>query len=331
MQAISVIMATFNSGEILEKCLQSIRSQEYDQSKIEIIVADGGSTDGTVKIIKKYGGKVISENTGSSEAAKAIALKHAKNEILLMIASDNILPNKNWLKKMVSFFDKEPKIAGCYPWQYAHQKKDKILNRYFALFGVNDPVAYFLGKADRQSYLFSDWRLSGEAEDKGEYFLVKFNKNNMPTLGDNGFLIKRKVLLKAKVDEKHFFHIDVIWDLIVQGYNQFAVVKNNIVHISGEKFWEYFRKRKKYMENLYLQNISRRRYHLFSPQKDKLKLIAYSFYSLTLVGPFIDAFRGFLKIPDLAWFLHPIVCFLIFWVYFLAILKWQFKHCLNSI
>ena len=329
MKTISVIMATFNSGDVLEKCLRSIRKQEYDQAKVEIIIADGDSTDKTAEIAKKYNGKIILENTGSPESAKAIALKHAKNEILLMAASDNILPHKKWLKKMVSFFDKEPEITGCYPWRYTYQKKGKILNRYFALLGANDPVAYFLGKADRQSYFSSRWSLAGKAKDKGDYFLVKFNKNNMPTLGDNGFLIKRKTLLKAKIDEKHFFHIDVNWDLVSQGYNQFIVVKNDIVHSSGEKFWEYFRKRKKYMENLYLHNLEKRRYFLYKKGRDQKKIIAYSFYSLTLILPIIDSFRGYSKVKDRAWFLHPLICFLIFWIYFLSVINWQAWHYLG--
>lgn len=40
MKTISVIMAAFNSGPILEKCLESIRQQNYEQDKTEIIVAD---------------------------------------------------------------------------------------------------------------------------------------------------------------------------------------------------------------------------------------------------------------------------------------------------
>lgn len=326
---ISVIMATLNSGDILEKSLRSLRRQIYDQKKIEILVADGGSTDQTPGVIKKYGGQIIPEKTGSPEAAKGVALKQAKNEIILEIDCDNILPHRQWLKKMVSFFDQEPRATAVYPWRYTHRSKDKILNRYFSLFGVNDPVAYFLGKADRQSYLSSCFDLAGEAEDKGKYFLVKFNTQNMPTLGANGFLIKRKMLLKAKVDPQHFFHIDVNWDLVNQGFNQYVMVKNNIIHASGEGFWEFFRKRKKYLENLYLKDLGRRRYFLYQKSRDQRKIILYSLYSLTFILPLLQALRGYRRISDPAWFLHPLVCFLIFWIYFWSVVNWQLKNFFN--
>jgi len=324
-------MATLNSGPVLKTCLRSIREQEYDQEKIEIVVADGGSTNNTLGIIKKYGGKIIPENTGSPEAAKAVALKHAKNEIIFEVDDDNILPNRQWLAKMVSFFDKEPDITGCYPWRYKHRRKDKILNRYFSLFGVNDPVAYYLGRADRQSYISSKWKLAGRQQDKGDYFLVEFNTENLPTVGANGFLIKRDLLMKAKVDEKHFYHIDVNWDLVNQGHNKYVVVKNDIIHASGERFWHFFKKRKRYMEDLYLRDLNQRRYFIYKKERDQKKILGYSLYSATFILPTIEALRGFLKIPDPAWFLHPIVCFGIFWIYATSVINWQAWHYLGLI
>ena len=331
MKSVSVIIATLNSVPLLEEALKSIRNQQCDQNKIEIIAADGGSTDGTIRIIKKYGGQVINEKTGSPEAAKAVALRHTHNEIILQIDDDNILPHKNWLAYMVSFFDKEPGIIGCYPWRYAYRRKDKILNRYFSLFGVNDPVAWFLGKADRQSYLTDRWILSGKAKDHGNYFIVQFNERNLPTVGANGFLIRRELLMKAQIDEKHFFHIDVNMDLVRQGYSKYIVVKNNIIHSSGEKFWPFFGRRKKYMEDLYLRDLTKRRYFIYKKERDRQKIIAYSLYALTFVRPTITAIKGFVRIHDIAWFLHPVVCFLMFWIYFLTVINWQFWNQLGII
>ncbi len=331
MKSISVIMATLNSEKTLKKCLKSVREQEYNQDKIEIIIADGGSTDKTIEIAKQYQTKIIPENTGSPEAAKAVALRQAKNELILQIDDDNILPNKKWLAKMVSLLDKETNIVGCYPWRYTYQKRDKILNRYFSLFGVNDPIAYFLNKADRQSYLSLKWTLSGKATDKGEYFLVEFDKENLSTVGANGFLIKKNLLMRANVDKKHFFHIDVNYDLIKKGYNKYVVVKNDIIHASGENFFKYLKKRQKYMNNLYLHDLLQRRYLIYNPQKDKIKIIVYSIYALTWIGPIIEALKGFVKIPDPAWFLHPIICFSIFWIYSLNTIKYIFKNILKNL
>ena len=142
-------------------------------------------------------------------------------------------------------------------------------------------------------------------------------------------MIRRKLLMKARVNKRYFFHIDVNWDLIDQGYNKYVVVKNDIIHASGEKFWHFFKKRKKYMEDLYLRDLNRRRYFLYKKERDEKKIIAYSFYALSLIVPTIESLRGYLKIPDLAWFLHPFVCFFIFWVYFWAVIKWQY-HKLNQ-
>lgn len=66
----SVVVPTFNSERFLEQTLQSLFQQDYD--KLEILVIDGGSTDGTVNIIKKYENKIaywVSEkDSGQSNA-----------------------------------------------------------------------------------------------------------------------------------------------------------------------------------------------------------------------------------------------------------------------
>jgi len=323
MKSVSIIMPTFNSIRTIEICLKSIREQDY-QGVVEVIAADGGSIDETLNILKKYKCQIVKERSHSPETAKAIALRCAQGELVLLMASDNVLPTRTWLKQMVNSLVKEPKAVAAYPWRYAYRKEDTSLNRYFALMGANDPVAWWLGKADRQGWGSDKWQLSGEAEDKGKYWLVKFNLENMPTLGDNGVLVWREKLMRAKIDEKNFSHIDVFYDLVSLGMDQFVVVKQTIIHDTGESFWVFIKKRRQYMERLYLQQIKMRRYQWVRNYQDGLRLGLFIIYSLTVVGPMVTAVSGWRKKPDLAWFWQPIMCFSLVWVYGLSLIGNRF-------
>jgi len=54
---VSIIIPTRNNAETIERCLESVKKQTY--GKIEIIVIDGGSSDKTIELAKKYTGMVV--------------------------------------------------------------------------------------------------------------------------------------------------------------------------------------------------------------------------------------------------------------------------------
>ena len=58
--SVTVSMISYNDEIILEDCLASIRNQDYDQKLINILMVDGGSTDNTLEIAKKYNAIVVS-------------------------------------------------------------------------------------------------------------------------------------------------------------------------------------------------------------------------------------------------------------------------------
>jgi len=100
--SISIITPTYNSAKTLASCLDSIKAQNY-KGDIEIIIADGGSTDSTLEIAQKYTDKIYPNPLKTGEAGKAAGVKHAKNEIIALIDSDNILPSRDWLSRMKNF------------------------------------------------------------------------------------------------------------------------------------------------------------------------------------------------------------------------------------
>lgn len=320
VSTLNIIMATYNSQRTLKKCLESIRMQDYPQEAIEIILVDGGSADKTLAIGKKYGCRIIQKLGVPSEAAKSYGLKVAKGDFIADFGSDNILPKKTWLRQLIQPLQENKEIVASYPLWYTYRPKDTIFNRYVALFGVNDPVPFYLGKADRQSYLYKGYQLSGKAEDRGDYYEVCFTPENLPTVGANGFIIRKNVLEKARIDPQHYFHIDVIHDLVCQGYSKFAVVKTSIIHDTADTLFSLLKKRSRYFWSLYLQQLDKRRYHIVT-KKDYGKLVFFIFFSLTFIQPLSVSIRGYLKKHDIAWFIHPLFCFLITLVYAKIILK----------
>lgn len=329
LPTISIVIATFNSERTLKMCLESVKKQEYDKKLIETIIVDGGSNDSTLKIAKKYKTKIINVplSKQSAEYNKGVGVDKAKNEILLLLDHDNALPHGLWLNKMVKPFMEDKKIVGVEPLRFFYDRKMSILDRYFSLIGGPDPVAYYFGKNSHLSWSFDNYNLAGEAEDKGDYYLVKFNRNRIPALGGNGAAVKRELLLKyAKADPEHFFHIDVHVDLIKKGYNRYGIFKDSIAHYTNNKFFPFLKRRRYFIEKYHFQDQSKRRYSIYEPKKDRVNLIKYVIISGTFIIPVIDSFRGFMKIHDPAWFIHPFICFSMLIVYGVPTVREEVKR-----
>lgn len=333
LPTISVITPTYNSSKTISECLRSVRTQNYPQSKIEIILTDGGSKDSTQKIVKKYKVKWISVDPKKQnvEYNKSIGIKVAKGDLLLMIDHDNILQNKNTLLEMIRPFVDYPKMVGVETYRYHYSKKMTLLDRYFALFGVTDPLAYYLGKADRMSYLTDGYDPKYDPKDTGSYYVVEFKRNKISTIGANGFLIKRKILIKnADLRPGRYFPIDVNVDLIKKGHNMYAFTKGTITHLCGHgSVLYYLERRMLFVRQYYLSennvHIQKARRYSVYEKKDFRKLLLFIVIGLTIVKPLFDSTRGYLKVRDFAWFLHPMMCFSFVIMYGYVILEHKIK------
>lgn len=327
--SVSIIIITWNVERTIAKVLKTIQEQDYPRNLVEVIAVDGNSTDKTKDILKKSPLKIKIINSSypkDPEACRGVGLEKAKGDIICFIDSDNYIPHKKWLSKMIDPFIKHEEIVGSQTLRFAYLKNDNYLNRYFALIGSADPVGLYLGKADKISYISKKWVLVGKVTKKyRDYFIVEYKPEKFPTLGSNGFCARRKLLLKGKSDPKHYFHIDVPFDLAKMGHGAYAVVDEVIIHDTATTMKEFLHKRFKYMRLHYQKRSKDRRYMVFNPnsKEDLFRICLFVIFSLTLIQPLYVSVKGFIKIRDIAWFTHPIFCFCIMIIYSYAVLeKW---------
>lgn len=320
-------MATYNSQRTLDRSLKSIRGQQYPGDKVEVIIADGGSTDNTENIAKKYNAIWVPVNpkVQSAEYNKAIALSQAKNDIVAFIDHDNILPHRRWFRNMTKPFLQHKDVVGVETLRYHYDPHVSLLDRYFALFGAGDPLVWYLGKTDRLSYIYDAYNLAGISRDMGDYYIVTFNTDNIPTVGANGFLVRRKELMQhAETAPGRYFDMDVNVDLINKGFNTYAFVKDSILHLTGYgQIAQFLKRRMLYMRQYKLRG-THRRYGTLGP-RDTVKLFFVILMCLTFVVPCIDSIRGWRKIHDRAWFLHPVLCICFVVLYSWVIMKHYFE------
>lgn len=90
LPTISVVTPSYNQAKYIKATIDSVLSQNYPN--LEYFVMDGGSTDGTVEILKSYGKKINWESGKDAGQADAInkGLRKAKGELLAYLNSDDI-------------------------------------------------------------------------------------------------------------------------------------------------------------------------------------------------------------------------------------------------
>ena len=105
----SIIIPTLNSRKYLKKCLDSIFCQTF--KNYEIIVVDGGSTDGTLHLLKQYKNKIklfINRNDTQSRAIN-FGIKKSTGNWVTWQNSDDFYVNKNTFSSFAKCISTKPK------------------------------------------------------------------------------------------------------------------------------------------------------------------------------------------------------------------------------
>ncbi len=109
---ISVVTITFNSERFLEDTMASVAAQTYDD--LEYVIVDGGSTDGTLDIVRRYEQHVdqmVSEPDGGIGDAMNKGAAMANGDFVLFLHSDDYLLDGDSLAKVAPHLETEDDIV----------------------------------------------------------------------------------------------------------------------------------------------------------------------------------------------------------------------------
>jgi glycosyltransferase involved in cell wall biosynthesis len=110
---VSIVTPTFNMARFLPETIESVLSQDYP--RIEYIVMDGGSTDGTQEILRKYGDRLLwtsEKDNGQSDAVNKGFLKTTGEIFTFLNADDVYYPGA--VRTAVEAFQARPEVGVVY-------------------------------------------------------------------------------------------------------------------------------------------------------------------------------------------------------------------------
>jgi glycosyltransferase involved in cell wall biosynthesis len=139
MKGITVGIATYNGETTLHRVLEAIEKQKIEGIYLEILAADGGSTDGTMEILRQHSTKIIENKSGNAIAAKSLIFQNAKYDAICYIDQDEILINPCSLRSKLEILNSNEKVFAVFSSGYKHTKQDTVINIFSSIFG--DPVS----------------------------------------------------------------------------------------------------------------------------------------------------------------------------------------------
>jgi len=110
---LSVISFCLNSGSFLRETIESVLNQTY--KNFEFIIKDGGSTDGTIEILKDYpqirwvSEKEVTDNPVHEALCQAFDM--ARGDYIIYLAISDGISDPNWFKKAVEVLDSDTEVS----------------------------------------------------------------------------------------------------------------------------------------------------------------------------------------------------------------------------
>lgn len=220
---VAIVILNWNGQGYLSKFLPSVLATAYENR--EIIVADNGSTDGSVSFLEKQFPQVklirFNENRGFAKGYNmALAQIHA--DYYAIINSD-IEVQPDWLTPIINLLEQDKLNAACQPKLLSYNNKK--LFEYAGGAG---------GWLDSFGYPFARGRIFDICEeDNGQYDTTE----RVFWVTGAAMVIRSNVFHEMKGFDEYFFahqeEIDLCWRMQLAGYKLYCCPSSVVYHIGG--------------------------------------------------------------------------------------------------
>ncbi len=140
---VTVVIPTLNEERFLARCLASLERQTLRPH--EVIVVDGGSRDGTLRIAQDFGAKVIRVGERGIARARHLGFEAARTPFVASTDADALVP-ESWLEELVLPFEDRAVVGTFGPLRFRGSGFDylgavlTLMQRFSLLLGL--PVFY---------------------------------------------------------------------------------------------------------------------------------------------------------------------------------------------
>lgn len=126
--SVAIVVPCFNEEKTLASTLQSLLALEYPTDKLEIIVVDDGSRDGTLRIAREFEGdariKVFHKENGGKHTAMNFALERTQADLIGCLDADSIVAS-DALLRVVPVFD-NAKVSAVTPGIHVKEARNML-------------------------------------------------------------------------------------------------------------------------------------------------------------------------------------------------------------
>lgn len=224
MRKVSVVILNWNGAEMLRTFLPSV--VKYTNPELaEVCVADNGSTDNSVDIVRNEFPSVrfisFKENYGFAEGYNKV-MDNVDTDYIVLLNSD-VEVTEGWVEPILSYMESHKDVAACQPKILSYHDKKK-----FEYAGASG------GYIDKYGYPFCRGRVFDSLEtDNGQYDTPA----DIFWASGAAMFVRRDVYVAVGgLDPKFFAHmeeIDLCWRLLSRGYRLVCIPESKVYHVGG--------------------------------------------------------------------------------------------------